>query len=119
MQRVCAVMDPRAAVAATRTDEGALRAVSSVGWPSAEPAAEELAEAPLWADVDRREGVVQRTGGTLAGRDFRQLLATRIAYRGETLGLLAVLDKESRAAGEPSFTDEESRFLESVAALAG
>ncbi|HEV8241812.1 MAG TPA: sigma 54-interacting transcriptional regulator [Thermoanaerobaculia bacterium] len=119
LQRVCAVMDPRAAVAATRSDDGALRAVSSVGWPAAEPAAAQLAEAPLWADVDRRDGVVERAGGTLAGRDFRQLLATRIAYRGETLGLLAVLDKESRAAGEPSFSDEESRFLESVAALAG
>src|SRR4029079_9019744 len=111
MQRVCAVMDPRAAVAATRTDEGALRAVSSVGWPAAEPAAEQLAEAPLWADVDRRDGVVERAGGTFAGRDFRQLPATQLAYRWEPLGLLAFLDKESRAAGEPSFSEEESRFL--------
>jgi transcriptional regulator with GAF, ATPase, and Fis domain len=118
LQRVCAVMDPRAAVAATRDDDGGLRAVSSVGWPAAEPG-EQLEAAPLWADVEGRDGAVQRTGGTLAGRDFRQLLAARIAYRGETLGLLAVLDKESRAAADPSFSEEERRFLESVAALAG
>src|ERR1044071_9646735 len=65
LQRVCAVMDPRAAVAATRTDDGDLRAVSSVGWPGAGPPVE-LSEAPLWADVGPREGVVQRAGGTLA-----------------------------------------------------
>ena len=102
-------MDPRAAVAATRDDDGALRAVSSVGWPAARAAA--ASSSPRrrsGADVDRRDGVVERAGGTLAGRDFRQLLATRIAYRGETLGLLAVLDKESRAAGEPSFSEEEA-----------
>ena len=118
LQRVCAVMDPRAAVAATRSDDGMLRAVSSVGWPGAGPD-DGLSAAPLWADVEERDGVVQRSGGSLAGRDFRQLLATRIAYRGETLGVLAVLDKESRAAVEPSFSEEDRRFLESVAALAG
>ncbi len=118
LQRVCAVMDPRAAVAATREDDGGLRAVSSVGWPATEPG-DAFEAAPLWADLEGRDGAVQRVGGTLAGRDFRQLLATRIAYRGETLGLLAVLDKESRAAGDASFSEEERRFLESVAALAG
>jgi len=118
LQRVCAVMDPRAAVAATRTDDGGLRAVSSVGWPAEGPS-DKLVEAPLWRDIEARDGVVQRSGGSLAGRNFRELLATRIAYRGETLGVLAVLDKESRAAGELSFSEEESRFLESVAALGG
>jgi two-component system response regulator HydG len=118
LQRVCAVMDPEAALAATRDEEGSLRAVSSVGWDGRDPAAR-LADEPLWREVSAGDGVVQRAGGNVAGRAFRQLLATRIGYRGETLGLLAVLDKESRAAGEPSFSDEEARFLESVGVLAG
>ena len=118
LQRVCAVLDPRAAVAVTRDDDGHTRSVSSVGWPS-EGVGDELSDEPLWREVDGRDGIVQRRRGTLAGRDFRELLATRIAYRGETLGLLAVLDKESRAAAEASFSDEEARFLESVAALGG
>src|SRR6187402_292207 len=67
LQRVCAVMDPRAAVAATRDEAGEVRAISRVGWPAAEPAGE-LAAAPLWNDVEGRDGVVQRAGGTLAGR---------------------------------------------------
>src|SRR5690606_17740592 len=107
-----------AAVAVTRDEDGRPRAVSSVGWPD-DSVADELGDEPVWREVEGRDGVVQRRRGTLAGRDFRELLATRIAYRGETLGLLAVLDKESRAAAEASFSDEEARFLESVAALAG
>ena len=118
LQRVCAVMDPRAAVAVTRDDEGRPRSLSSVGWPE-ELAGDELDDEPLWHEVEGRDGVLQRRRGALAGRDFRELLATRIAYRGETLGMLAVLDKESRGAAEASFGDEEARFLESVAALAG
>jgi transcriptional regulator with GAF, ATPase, and Fis domain len=105
-------------VAATRSDDGDIRAVSSVGWPDG-TVDEERVAAPLWPEVEGREGVVERAGGTLAGRGYRQLLATPIAFRGETLGLLAVLDKEARGAGQPSFSDEESRFLESVGVLAG
>jgi two-component system, NtrC family, response regulator HydG len=118
LQRVCAVMDPQAALAATCDEEGRLRAVASVGWREGQ-VAEALAEDPLWPEVRRHEGALVRRAGSFSGRDFRQLLATPLAYRGETLGLLAVLDKESRGAGEPSFTDEEGRFLESVGALAG
>jgi two-component system response regulator HydG len=118
LQRVCAVMDPRAAVAVTRDDDGHQRSLSSVGWPEGGVDAE-LPEEPIWREVEGRDGVVQRRRGSLAGRDYRELLATRIAYRGETLGLLAVLDKEARAGAEASFTDEEARFLESVAALGG
>src|SRR5687767_4544349 len=84
LQRVCAVMDPRAAVAVTRDDEGHTRSLSSVGWPG-EGVTDELTEEPLWREVDGRDGVVQRRRGSLAGREFRELLATRIAYRGETL----------------------------------
>jgi transcriptional regulator with GAF, ATPase, and Fis domain len=119
LQRVCAVMDPRAAVAVTRDDEGRPRALSSVGWSDEGIVADELDDEPVWREVESRDGVVQRRRGALAGRDFRELLATRIAYRGETLGLLAVLDKEARGAAEASFSEEEARFLESVAALAG
>src|SRR5581483_443428 len=117
LQRVCAVMDPRAALAATRGEDGGLRAVSHVGFDGREPDARLLDE-PLWREITARDGVVRRVDGAIAGREFRQLVATRIAYRGDTLGVLAVLDKESRS-GEVPFGDEEARFLESVAVLAG
>src|SRR5687768_6177164 len=89
LQRVCAVMDPQAAVAATRDGEGRLRSVASVGWREGE-VAEALADDPLWAEVRRQEGALVRRAGSFSGREFRQLLATPLAYRGETLGLLAV-----------------------------
>src|SRR3954449_4785908 len=73
LQRVCAVMDPQAAFAATRDEEGALRAVSSVGWDGRDPAAR-LVDEPLWRDVARGDGVVQRAGGSVAGRALRPLL---------------------------------------------
>ena len=118
LQRVCAVMDPQAALAATCDEEGRPRAIASVGWPESE-VGDALSEDPLWDEVRRADGSLVRRSGTFSGRGFRQLLATPLAYRGETLGMLAVLDKESRAAGEASFTGEEGRFLESVGALAG
>src|SRR5438477_9948530 len=66
LQRVCAVMDPRAAVAATRGEDGELRALASVGWGAREPGAELLAE-PLWRELVTREGIVQRSDGRIAG----------------------------------------------------
>src|SRR4030095_14915468 len=56
LQRVCAVMDPRAAVAATRSDDGDIRAVSSVGWPDG-TVDEERVGAPLGPEGDGSGGV--------------------------------------------------------------
>src|SRR3982751_6878986 len=62
LQRVCAVMDPQAAVAATRDEQGELRASSSVGWPAASAVGESLTGGPIWREVERQDGVVQRNG---------------------------------------------------------
>ena len=48
LQRVCAVLDPGAAVAVTRDYFGAPRSVASVGWSDSPPDASGLLEAPLW-----------------------------------------------------------------------
>lgn len=119
LQRACAVLDPQAAVVATRNPDGSLRAMVRVGWPEGESDVQDIASSALWPDIEVREGPVGRRDGELAGREYRELLATGVRYRGKLLGLLAVVDKESRRDEDPSFTDEDARFLESVAALAG
>ncbi len=119
LQRACAVLDPQAAVVATRSPEGGLRAFSQVGWPGGEPDPAVLLGSPMWPEIEVREGPLGRREGSFAGRDFRELLATGVRYRGRLFGLLAVIDKESRRDEDPSFSEEDARFLESVAALAG
>ena len=118
LQQVCSVLDPAAAVAVTRDPYGAPRAVASVGWPSASLEGAELLADPLSQDLLREEGSTLEGEGSLAGRSYRQLLAAPLLYRDHFLGFLALLDKEGRGATDPSFSDEDRRFLESVAALA-
>jgi transcriptional regulator with GAF, ATPase, and Fis domain len=120
--RVCAVLDPSAAVAVTRDPYGGPRAVSTVGWTEVPPDANALLVAPLWRELLTEGRQLVRVSGELAGRPFEQLVATPLAYRGVYLGYLAVFDKEVREAGGGSgsaFTPDDRRFLESVAALAG
>ncbi|HVF61260.1 MAG TPA: sigma 54-interacting transcriptional regulator [Thermoanaerobaculia bacterium] len=119
VQRVVAVTDPAAAVAVTRDAYGRPHALSTAGWEGPPPAGEALLEAPLWRELLAEGKPLSRTGGTLAGRRYQDLLATPLAYRGVFLGYLALLDKEVR--GEPGarFTPDDQRFLDSVAALAG
>ena len=117
---VCAVLDPGAAVAITRDQFGAPRAMSAVGWQEAPPKAAEVLSDPLWRDLLAGGEPVTRRDGHFASRDYRQLIASPLAYRGVFLGYLALLDKESRSKDDdsPEFTSEDQRFLESVAALA-
>lgn len=138
LQRVCAVLDPRAAAAVTRGADGGARAVASVGWSRAPEGRRLLAE-PLWQELLVHGGPLRRRDGELAGRAYEELLAAPLAWRGTFLGYLVVLDKEERdpvadlgggsqtrgAGGSETATDEASlwadedrRFLESVAALA-
>jgi transcriptional regulator with PAS, ATPase and Fis domain len=118
--RVCAVLNPGAALAFTRDRWGAVRSVASVGWRN-EPPGSVLGGEALWGEVAAASGsTVARTGGVVAGRAFRELAAVAIAWRGSTLGYLALLDKERR--GDPEggrFSESDQRWLESVAALAG
>jgi Nif-specific regulatory protein len=119
LQRVCAVLDPAAAVAVTRDPYGGPRAVASVGWTRTPPSGETLLADPLWQDLLAAGGLLGRHGGGLAGRSYRELVATPLAYREIHLGFLAVVDKEGRGDGDLSFTDDDRRFLDSVAVLAG
>jgi transcriptional regulator with GAF, ATPase, and Fis domain len=117
--RVCAVLDPAAAVAVTRDAYGGARGVAVVGWTHAAPDGAALLAAPLWRELLGEGRQLARAGGELAGRPYHHLLATPLAYRGVYLGFLAVLDKEVRGDSDASFTADDRRFLESVAALAG
>jgi transcriptional regulator with PAS, ATPase and Fis domain len=117
--RVCAVLDPAAAVAVTRDAYGGARGESVVGWVDAAPDGAALLAAPLWRELLAEGRQLARSDGELAGRHFHHLLATPLAYRGVYLGYLAVLDKEVRGDPDPTFTADDRRFLDSVAALAG
>jgi len=119
LQQVCAALDPQAALAITRTSGGEVQAIASVGWPPEAWSQDEVLGVSLWLDIERVTGLVERTDGELLGRAYRELLVTRLGYRGELFGLLALLDKESRSDGQSSFSPEDRRFLESVTALGG
>ena len=119
LQRVCTVLDPAAAVAVTRGAFGDARSVALVGWHGQEPPGSTLLEDPLWHDLVTQGESLARRQGVFAGRNYRELLATPLAYRGVFLGYLALLDKESRAGEEPGFSAEDRRFLDSVASLGG
>jgi Nif-specific regulatory protein len=117
--RVCLVLDPAMAVAVTREPAAGSRAVAIVGWPDGGPSGSELLAEPLWRELLAHGGPLLRRDGELAGRRFRELVAVPLACRGVFLGFLALADKEQRGGGDPEFTAEDRRFLESVAALAG
>jgi len=119
LERVCAVLDPAAAVAVTRDAYGAPRAVATVGWRERPPVGEALLGQPIWQELLASGQLVTQTAGELAGRGFRELLAAPLAYRGVLLGYLALLDKEQRGGEASAFSPEDRRFLDSVAALAG
>ncbi len=123
LQRVCAVLDPAAAVAATRDGYGEPRAVSGVGWLGGPPDAAALFSEPIWQELLASGQTIAVTDGQFAGRAFESMMATPVAYRGAFLGYLALLDKETRGpedeVGSSSFPPEDRRFLEAVSALAG
>ncbi|MFQ5526814.1 MAG: sigma 54-interacting transcriptional regulator [Thermoanaerobaculia bacterium] len=122
LQRVCAVLDPAAAVAVTRDGYGQPRAVSGVGWIGGPPDAGALFSEPIWNELLASGQTIAATGGEFAGRAYRAMIATPVAYRGVFLGFLALLDKETRGSEEPEssiFPPEDRRFLEAVSALAG
>jgi transcriptional regulator with GAF, ATPase, and Fis domain len=119
LQRVCAVLDPAAAIAVTCEGFGASRALSVVGWRGRQPQAQELLAGRLWQELLGAGGPVVRADGVLAGRRYAALLAAPISYRAVYLGFVAVLDKERRGGESEAFSGEDQRFLESVTSLAG
>jgi len=119
LQRVCAVLDPAAAVAVTRDAYGGARGVATVGWVDDLPTGDALLAAPIWRELLTEGHTLARSAGVLAGRAYDQLVVAPLAYRGVFLGYVAVLDKEVRGDSDPSFTADDRRFLDSVSALAG
>ncbi len=119
LERVCAVLDPGAAVAVTRDAYGGPRGVATVGWTEPAVSGAALLASPLWRDLLAAGRLLVQTEGELAGRKFHDLVATPLAYRGTFLGYLAILDKEARGDSEASFSDDDRRFLDSVGTLAG
>ena len=119
LQRVCAVLDPAAAVAVTRDAYGEPKALAIAGWTERRPVGSTLLNAPLWHELLASGQTVSLLDGSLAGRSYRALVATPIAYRGVYLGYVALLDKERRGGERARFSEEDRRFLESVASLAG
>jgi len=119
LERVCAVLDPAAAVTVTRDGYGGPRAVASVGWVESPPSGEELMGDSLWQDLLAAGGPVTRRDGRIANRSYSELVAVPLTYRDLYLGYLAVIDKEVLGVAEPSFSDDDRRFLDSVAVLAG
>jgi transcriptional regulator with GAF, ATPase, and Fis domain len=119
LERVCAVLDPAAAVAVTRDALGGPRAVASVGWSAAPVDGGELLRSPLWRELLASGQSLARHDGELAGRSYREVIATPLAARGVYLGYLAVADKEERGGTTAGFSEDDRRFLDSVGALAG
>jgi sigma-B regulation protein RsbU (phosphoserine phosphatase) len=119
LQRVCAVLDPAAAVAVTRDPYGGARAVASVGWTGASPDGDVLLGDSLWQELLASGHPVTQRAGELAGRGFEELVAAPLTNRGIFLGYVAVLDKEVRSGESAVFSPGDRRFLESVGALAG
>ncbi|MFN7963157.1 MAG: sigma-54-dependent Fis family transcriptional regulator [Thermoanaerobaculia bacterium] len=119
LERVCSVLDPSAAVVVTRDSFGGARALASVGWGEPAPEGGQLLADPLWRQLLASGGAVARQQGQLAGRPFHEMVATPLAYRNVYLGYMALLDKETRGGEAPAFSEDDRRFLDSVAALAG
>jgi two-component system response regulator AtoC len=117
--RVAAALDPAAAVAVTRDAYGGSRGVATVGWMEDAPTGDALLAAPIWRELLAEGHTLARANGELAGRSYEQLLAAPLAYRGVFLGYIALLDKEVRGDTDHTFTADDRRFLDSVAALAG
>ena len=118
LQRVCAAVDPAGAVVVTREAGGEPRAAASVGWEHP-PRAQELLDASVAGELLATDAPLVRHGGQLAGRGYAELQGVPISYRGDMLGYLAVIDKELRGGAESSFSEEDRRFLQAVAAIAG
>ncbi|OQC42238.1 MAG: Transcriptional regulatory protein ZraR [Acidobacteria bacterium ADurb.Bin051] len=118
LQRVCAVLDPAAAVAVTRGAGGDAAAVAVAGWRGKPPSGEALLAEPLWQELLAAGEALAGGPGVLAGRRYEALLAAPLVWRGSHLGYLALLDKEARGAASAAFPLEDRRFLESVTALA-
>lgn len=119
LHRVCTVLDPATAVVVTRDAWGGAKAMASVGWHGRTPNGDHLLQTDLWRELLSQGQQITWRGGEISGRNYREVLATPLAYRNVYLGFLALFDKEARGESSTSWSDEDRRFLESVASLVG
>ncbi len=124
LERVCSVLDPSAAVAWTTPKpsvdgivDGVPGALAHVGWGIKQPDLSSVLASDLWQGALSQGLTQQLDRGQLAGLEHQNLLAAPVMQGGDCLGMLAVIDKEDRAGGVTRFSDEDRRFLESVAVL--
>src|SRR5690349_25030970 len=68
LQRVCAVLDPAAALAVTRDGYGGSRGVATVGWVDDPPTGDALLAAPIWRELLTEGHALARAPRILAGR---------------------------------------------------
>lgn len=83
------------------------------------PSAVAVASDPFVLDVCRSAGPLARAGAEVLGRAAGSAAGAALrSSRGEVLGVVVVLDRESRGGQGADFDDEDRRFLASLAAVA-
>lgn len=115
--RAVAVLDAArgfAAVFEDGSDPGSAVAVGPV--PSLDPVA--VASDPFVLDLCRARAPLSREREILLGQRAGSVAGVPLLARGRVLGVLVVVDRETRGVAESSFDEEDRRFLGSLAALA-
>lgn len=124
LERVCAVLDPSAALAWTAPERGPdgaptvdTGALAQVGFSGEQPELTGVLASDLWRSELSHGNTQLLTAGEFADRDHQSLLAVPITQGESSIGGIVVLDKEDRAGGVTPFTEDDRRFLKSVAVL--
>ncbi len=115
--RAVAVLDATRGFAVAFEDGGRPGSVAAVGFART-PDLVEIAADPLVLDLCRAHAPLSRTDQTVLGGRAESLGGVALAARGHVLGVLVVLDRETRRGETASFDEEDRRFLGSLAALA-
>ncbi|HEX4441481.1 MAG TPA: sigma 54-interacting transcriptional regulator [Thermoanaerobaculia bacterium] len=120
LARVVGVLDASRGFLATFADGGGRRAEARVGFPK-RPTEAMVAADEFLRDVLASEGAIAREQFKLLGRPVLTAVGVRIFGGGRPIGVLVLADKEVRRGGEadPTFDEEDRRFLVSLAGLCG
>ena len=120
LQRVCAVLDPAAAAAVTRDRYGGARGRRDRRLARATlPRRHALLAAPIWRELLDEGHTLPRSNGELAGRPYEQLLAAPLPTAASSSATWPSSTRRSAARPTRRSRQDDRRFLDSVAALAG